>query len=86
MELRIGKLKNVSDHALKLQRRFGDALRAERLGRKISQERLALSSGISPTYVGEVERGEKMASLEIITRLAKALHLSGAELLRKAGL
>ena len=76
----------MSDYALKIQRRFGDALRTERTGRKMSQERLALSSGISPTYVGEVERGEKMASLEIILRLAKAMHLTGAELLRKAGL
>jgi transcriptional regulator with XRE-family HTH domain len=76
----------VSDYALKIQRRFGDALRAERTARKMSQERLALSSGISPTYVGEVERGEKMASLEIILRLAKAMHLSAAELLKKAGL
>jgi transcriptional regulator with XRE-family HTH domain len=76
----------VSQPSVKLQRRFGDALRIERTARKMSQERLALSSGISPTYAGEVERGEKMASLEIIVRLARAMHMTGAELLRKAGL
>ena len=61
-------------------------MRTERVARKMSQERLAHTADISPTYVGEVERGEKIASLEIVVRLARALHLTGAELLRKAGL
>jgi transcriptional regulator with XRE-family HTH domain len=75
----------VSQSLAKLPRRFGAAVRAERISHRMSQERLARSADISPTYVGEVERGEKIASLEIVVRLARALRLTGAELLRKAG-
>ena len=45
---------------------------------------LAERADLTLNYVGEVERGEKLASLETIVRLARALGLSGGELLCKA--
>jgi transcriptional regulator with XRE-family HTH domain len=65
-------------------KRFGDALRVERMRLKMSQEELAFESGISRTYAGEIERGEKAATLDIIVRLAVALKMTAAELLAKA--
>ena len=44
--------------------------------RGISQEALALQSGINRTYMGEIERGEKSPSLVIIAKIAKGLGIS----------
>ena len=46
----------------------------------------AEKADLSLNYVGEIERGEKMVSLETIVRLSTALGLKGAELMAKAGL
>jgi transcriptional regulator with XRE-family HTH domain len=70
----------------KLLKRFGEAVRAERTRLKMSQEGLALESGLSRTYAGEIERGEKAVSIETIVRIASALNMTGAELLAKAQL
>jgi transcriptional regulator with XRE-family HTH domain len=74
----------VPDSAAKLQKLFGIAVRAERTARKLSQEKFAFECDLSLTYIGEIERGEKMPSLETVQRVAKALGLSAGELLLKA--
>ena len=56
--------------------RFGNRVRELRKKKGLSQEGLALESGLDRSYVGGVERGERNISLENITRLAKALDLS----------
>lgn len=76
----------VPDHAARLQRQFGTTLRAERLARKLTQEQLAFQSHLSLTYIGEIERGQRMISLDTLQRLATALNLTGAELLARAKL
>lgn len=74
------------DTAFKIQKKFGETLRFERRRRELSQEQLALEAEISMTYVGEIERGEKMPSIEVVVRLAKALGMAGSALMAKAGL
>jgi transcriptional regulator with XRE-family HTH domain len=76
----------MPDRAAKLQRQFGATLRAERQARKLTQQALAFEAGLSLTYVGEIERGQRMISLDTLQRLASALGMTGAELLLKAGL
>lgn len=76
----------VPDPAAKLQRQFGLTLRAERKARQLTQQELALESGLSLTYVGEIERGKRMVSLETVRRVAHAMNLTGAELLARARL
>lgn len=39
---------------------IGDRLRHRRLELKYSQETVAEKAGLHPTYIGQVERGEKM--------------------------
>jgi transcriptional regulator with XRE-family HTH domain len=70
----------------KLLKRFGETVRAERTRLGMSQEKLAFESGLSRTYAGEIERGEKMVSLETIVRIASALKMTSAELITKAQL
>jgi transcriptional regulator with XRE-family HTH domain len=76
----------VPDRAARLQRHFGATVRAERLARKLTQEQLAFQAQLSLTYVGEVERGQRMISLDTLQRIAFALNLTGSELLAKAKL
>ncbi len=52
---------------------FGARLRELRVSAGLTQEALALNSGIDRSYVGQVERGERNISLENIVRLANGL-------------
>ena len=76
----------MPDRAAKLQKSFGETVRAERLARKLTQEQLAEKSELSINFIGNVERGEQMASLDSIVRLAEAMKMSGGELLSRAKL
>jgi transcriptional regulator with XRE-family HTH domain len=76
----------VPDRAARLQRRFGQTIRAERKAREFTQQKLAFEAELSLTYIGEIERGERMVSLDTIERLAAALKMSAAQLLEKVGL
>ena len=76
----------MPDHAAKLQRQFGEIVRAERRAKKLTQQELAFEAELSLTYVGEIERGQRMVSLDTVQRLARALHLTAAQLLAKAGI
>jgi transcriptional regulator with XRE-family HTH domain len=55
---------------------FGRKVRAVREAVPMSREQAAEKSGITPNYLGEVERGEKWPSLEIICAIAVALSVS----------
>jgi transcriptional regulator with XRE-family HTH domain len=55
---------------------FGRKVRAVREAVRMSRELAAEKSGITANYLGEVERGEKWPSLEIICAIATALGAS----------
>lgn len=55
------------------RRRFGDRVRQLRTERGWSQEQLAEKAQLHRTYVVEVERGHRNASLDVIDALATAL-------------
>jgi transcriptional regulator with XRE-family HTH domain len=76
----------VPDRAANLQRQFGSTVRDERKARQLTQQQLAFDSSLSLTYVGEIERGQRMVSLDTLQRLAGGLKLTAAELLAKARL
>jgi len=63
--------------------RLAANLRAARAAQGISQEALADRAGVDRTFVGSVERRERNISLDNIERLAKALGLDVADLLKK---
>jgi transcriptional regulator with XRE-family HTH domain len=58
-------------------------LRRERKKCGLSQEELADLAGLHRTYIGSVERGEYNISIDNIERLARALGMEPADLLRK---
>lgn len=75
----------VSQSTAQLQKAFGECLRAERQKRNLTQAEVAELAGISLNYEGDLERGKKMPSLEVVIRLAKALDLTATQLLEKGG-
>ena len=64
---------------------IGQRVRNYRLEKGLSQEKLAELSGCHATYIGQVERGEKNATLESIEKIASAMNISLAQLFEKIG-
>lgn len=52
---------------------IGLKLRRIRLKRGYSQESLADRAGLHPTYIGQVERGEKNITVESLSKITTAL-------------
>lgn len=66
-----------------LRAELGTLLQLERHGRGLSLRELAGQAGISATYLGEIERGLKEPSFEVVEALAQTLGLQMGELLRR---
>jgi len=64
-----------------IQKKFGDKLRELRKQKGLSQEDLALKSGLHRTYISDIERGSRNLSLKNIDKIAKALGLPTKSLL-----
>ena len=54
---------------------IGRRLRKQRLTLQLTQEQLAEKAGISFSFLGHIERGTRIASVETLARLSKALEL-----------
>lgn len=63
----------------------GQRVRNYRIEKGLSQEKLAELSGCHPTYIGQVERGEKNATLESIEKIASAMEVPLSKLFEKMG-
>lgn len=67
-------------------KRLGEAVRAARKARGMSQETLADAAGIDRSHMGKIERGERNVTLLNLTRIAKAMGCKASDLLASAGL
>ena len=61
----------------------GQRIRNYRTQLHLSQEKLAELSGCHPTYIGQIERGEKNATIESIAKISQALSVPLAKLFEK---
>ena len=52
---------------------LGATIRRYRTRKNVSQEKLAELADLHHNYVGELERGEKAASIDVLVKIAKAL-------------
>jgi len=66
--------------------RLGAAVRARRKELGISQESLAIISGVERSNMGKIERGENNLSVLNLVRIAEALTCQAADILAAAKL
>ncbi len=64
---------------------IGQRIRNYRTSQNLSQEKLAEMSGCHPTYIGQIERGEKNATIESIEKISSALKVPLSQLFEKLG-
>ncbi len=65
---------------------LGEYLREQRTSAKLSVRQLSAVTGISNTYLSQIERGIKKPSAEILQGIAKGLSISAETLYVQAGL
>lgn len=65
---------------------IGERLRSYRRQKGWSQELLAEHADLHATYIGQLERGEKNATLETISKVAQALDISLSQLFENISL
>lgn len=63
-----------SDKAVvNIEKRFGDRMKELRLAKEISQQELAIRSGLHRNYISDAERGKRNVSLKCIEKIAAGL-------------
>ena len=62
---------------------FAENLRAKRLALQLSQEELAALCGLHRTYISDIERGTRNLSIDNVERIAEALKVEPADLMRR---
>ena len=69
----------------KIAKTVGQRIRNYRTQLGYSQEKLAELSGCHPTYIGQLERGEKNATLESVEKISSALGVTLSKLFEMIG-
>ena len=64
-----------------IEKVFGQVVRKLRMERKLSQEKLSELSGLDRSYVSEIERGEKTASIRTLIKIAHGLDVTPSSLI-----
>ena len=62
---------------------LGQRIRNYRTQKGLSQEKLAELASCHPAYIGQIERGEKNATIESIEKISSALGVSLSKLFEK---
>lgn len=65
-----------------MYQKFGERVKRQRILAQLTQEKLAQMAGISLSFLGHIERGNRKASLETVVKLANALKVSPNYLLQ----
>lgn len=69
-----------------IKEEIGSGIRSIRKAKRISQENLADVAGVSPSYMGEVERGVRNISVETLEKICDALGVLAIDIFRASGL
>jgi transcriptional regulator with XRE-family HTH domain len=65
-----------------INKEVGSRIRYYRTSKKLSQEKLSEYSNLHPSYIGQIERGEKTPSIETLYKITQGLDISLSTLLR----
>ncbi|MFF2480616.1 helix-turn-helix domain-containing protein [Paenibacillus sp. NPDC058071] len=69
----------------KFARYIGENIRTLRKLRGLSQEQLALRAEINASYMGQVERGEKSPTIDVLGKIAGALQCPLEQIVQVSG-
>ncbi|CAA0178429.1 helix-turn-helix transcriptional regulator [Acinetobacter baumannii] len=64
---------------------IGQAIKAERLNKGYSQEKLALEANLDRTYISAIERGKKNLTVTSLDKIACVLKVKMSDLLKDLG-
>jgi transcriptional regulator with XRE-family HTH domain len=78
----VGSPKKKKKPVFRHRKMIGAAIRNHRTRSGLTQESLAELVDLNPKYIGEVERGEKIISIEALLRVAKAVKVPILEFFR----
>jgi len=59
---------------------LGETIRSYRKSAHLSQEKLAEKADLHHNYIGEIERGEKAATIDTMLKISKALGIKVRDL------
>lgn len=65
-----------------ISRKIGKNIRALRKTSGLSQEQLALRADINASYMGQVERGEKNPTIDVLSKISSALGMPLEQIIR----
>lgn len=68
---------------MSLQKNLGTTLKTLRAEKGVSQEKLALSTGIDRRYMSDIENGRRNVSLEILEKLAAFFEMKVSEFIQR---
>ncbi|MFN8488878.1 MAG: helix-turn-helix transcriptional regulator [Caldilineaceae bacterium] len=71
----------MSSGYFKIMKRFGEKLRLLRQRQGLSQTELGKQLGVQQSYVGKMERGEKLPTAMMLTKIAELFHVSFDQLM-----
>lgn len=60
---------------------LGEGIRTHRKAASLTQEKLAEKIGINPVYMGQIERGYRVPTVDVLLRIARAMNLNLRDLL-----
>ena len=64
--------------------KLGTRVRQQRVLNRLTQEQLAEKTGVSTSFIGHIERGEKKASMETVVALCNAMSVAPSVLLQES--
>lgn len=67
------------------RRNLGKILKQQRLSANLTLHELSTASGVSPSHLGRIEKGERFPSADILQRIAEPLGFGEEELFTLAG-
>ncbi|MCY0919588.1 MULTISPECIES: helix-turn-helix domain-containing protein [unclassified Streptomyces] len=73
------------DHVIARRRRIGDQIRATRLERNLTQERVALHAGMDRASYVRIEQGQASPLLDTLILIADAIGVPLSQLVREHG-
>ncbi len=80
--LGVASLKKKRKPILRHRKIIGEAIRLRRKKINFTPEQLAELVNLNPKYLGEIERGEKIISIEALLRISKAVKTPARDFFR----